>query len=64
MMSDGTRKVACCRKYPSEKNCSLTISGTEDEVMEAAVQHAVASHGHSDSPEFRSQLRGFLEDEK
>lgn len=57
------RKVADCRLFPSEKNCTLTISGTEEEVLTAAVQHAVASHGHADSPELRNQIRGMLQNE-
>lgn len=59
-----TRKVADCRQWPSEANCTLTISGEEDEVMEAAAQHAVAVHGETDNAEFRKQLRSFLADEK
>jgi hypothetical protein len=59
-----TRKVADCRRFPSEKNCSLTISGTEEEVFEVALHHAITAHGHKDTPEFREQLRAFLEDEK
>lgn len=58
-----TRKVADCRKFPSEKNCSLTISGTEEEVLSAAVMHAIKDHGHQDSPELREQVRGMLADE-
>jgi hypothetical protein len=57
------RKYVDCREYPSEKNCSLKISGTEDEVLAAATQHAVAAHGHEDSAELREQLRGLLKDE-
>jgi predicted small metal-binding protein len=57
------RKVADCRAYPSEQNCSLTIAGTEQEVLDAAVQHAVSAHGHTDTPELREQLRGMLKDE-
>jgi len=34
-----------CRDYPSEKNCSLKISGTEEEVLDAAVHHAASVHG-------------------
>ncbi|MEU5977222.1 DUF1059 domain-containing protein [Streptomyces sp. NPDC047315] len=59
-----TRKVADCRKFPSEVNCTLTISGEEEEVVRAATAHAVSVHGHTDSPEFREQLRGLLVDEK
>lgn len=57
------RKVADCREFPSEKNCSLTISGTEEEVVAAATEHAVSAHGHADTPELREQLRGMLKDE-
>ena len=57
------RVFADCRLYPSEKNCSLYIAGTEDEVFEVALQHAIKSHGHKDTPDFRKQLRSFLKDE-
>jgi len=57
------RKFVDCREYPSEKNCSLRISGTEDEVLEAAVQHAVSAHGHENSAELRDQIRQLLKDE-
>ena len=30
------RKSIDCRDYPSEKNCSLKISGTEQEVLDTA----------------------------
>jgi len=33
------RKSIDCRDHPSEKNCSLRISGTEQEVLDAAGQH-------------------------
>jgi predicted small metal-binding protein len=57
------RKSIDCRNYPSEKNCSLKISGTEQEVLEAAVQHAVSAHGHENTPELREQIRSMLKDE-
>jgi predicted small metal-binding protein len=57
------RKVADCRKYPSDNDCSLMIAGTEQEVLDAATQHAVSAHGHSDTPELREQLRAMLVDE-
>ncbi len=34
------RKSIDCRLFPSEKNCTLKISGTEEEVLDAAVEHA------------------------
>ncbi|MFE0422006.1 DUF1059 domain-containing protein [Streptomyces sp. NPDC058953] len=58
------RKVADCRKYPSESGCTLTIAGEEDEVVRAATEHAVSVHGHDDSPELRNEIRGMLADEK
>jgi len=55
------RVMADCRRFPSESNCSLVIIGEEDEVLRASAEHAVSVHGHEDSPEFRQQLRDFLE---
>jgi len=49
------RKSIDCRDYPSEKNCSLKISGTEDEVLDAV-------HGHENTPELREQIRSMLKD--
>lgn len=57
------RKSVDCREYPSEKNCSLKISGTENEVLDAAVQHAVSAHGHENSSELREQLQQSLKNE-
>lgn len=52
------RKYIDCREYPSEMKCTLALSAdSEEELLEAAVQHAVSVHGHDDSPEFRKQLR-------
>ncbi|NEC67399.1 DUF1059 domain-containing protein [Streptomyces sp. SID9727] len=58
-----TRKIADCRKYPSEMDCSLTITGEEEEVVRAASEHAVSVHQHTDGPELREQVRASLEDE-
>ena len=59
-----TRKVIDCRRFPTDKPCTIAISGTADEVVELAALHATHVHGHSDSPELRDQLRSMLEDEK
>jgi Protein of unknown function (DUF1059) len=56
------RKMIDCRKVPNEIGCTLAIAGGEDEVLDAAVAHAVAKHGHRDTPELREMLRGGLED--
>jgi cytochrome P450 len=58
-----TRKVADCRDFPSETGCTLTIAGTEMEVVQAAAEHAVSTHGHTDGPELREQIRAMLKDE-
>lgn len=58
-----TRKIADCRKMPSEMNCSVSISGTEEEVVPLAVHHAVVDHGHQDTPELWREVRDTLEDE-
>ena len=57
------RKSIDCRDYPSEKKCSLKISGTEEEVLDAAVQHAASVHGHENSPALREQIKSLLKDE-
>jgi len=58
------RKIADCRDFPSEINCTLTISGEEDEVITAAVQHAVSVHGHEDTAEVKAWLKeNMLKDE-
>lgn len=53
-----TRQYVDCREFPSEMNCSVAIAAdTDQELLEAAVQHAVAVHHHEDSPELRQQIR-------
>ena len=58
-----SRKTMDCRDFPSESKCTLTISGEDDEVLRAAVMHAVDVHGHKDTPEFRNELRKALRPE-
>ena len=54
------RMVADCRSMPSESGCTLTITGEEAEVLEAATQHAIAHHGHTDGDELRSAIKASL----
>ena len=57
------RKFIDCRDYPSEMNCSIAIAAdSESELIEAATQHAVAVHGHQDTPELRNSLRQAIKD--
>lgn len=59
------RKYVDCREYPSESHCTVALSAdSEDELLEAAVQHAVQVHKHEDTPELRQQLRTMMKDVK
>ncbi len=49
---------------PGAKGCTVSIAGTEEEVVPLAVYHAVTTHGHEDTPETEKQIRDSLEDEK
>jgi hypothetical protein len=40
-----------CRKYPSEKGCTVAVSGTLEEVVELAWLHAKMHHDHGDNEE-------------
>jgi Protein of unknown function (DUF1059) len=61
--SGTARKSIDCRLFPSEKRCTLKISGTEEEVLDAACAHAIAAHGHANTPGLRNELRGLLKTE-
>jgi predicted small metal-binding protein len=46
-----------CRGHPSENSCTISIAAdSKNELIEAAVQHAVAIHGHKDSKELREMI--------
>ena len=53
-----TRKYIDCREFPSDMNCTVALSADSDqELLDAAVQHAVAVHHHEDTPELRQQIQ-------
>lgn len=57
------RKFIDCREFPSEMKCSIAISADNtDELVNAAVVHAVSVHGEHDSPAFRAELRKAIHD--
>ncbi|WP_167171064.1 DUF1059 domain-containing protein [Saccharomonospora amisosensis] len=58
-----TRKYVDCRETPSVAGCTLAMSGEADELMRAAVLHAVDVHGHTDDAQLRESLRAGLRDE-
>jgi hypothetical protein len=57
-----SRKYIDCRKHNSSSNCSVIISGTEEEVLDLAVLHAIVAHGHDDPHRLRQELRKELQD--
>lgn len=61
-MAETGRKSIDCRDYPSESGCTLRIEGSEDEVLDAAVSHAVAKHGHDETVALRDEIRKLLKD--
>lgn len=55
------RKFIDCREIPSDVKCSLAlVADTENELVEAAVLHAVNVHHHQDTPELRNQIRSAI----
>lgn len=58
------RKFIDCREYPSDIKCTVALSAdSEQELLEVAVQHAVATHGHSDTPQLREMLKSMFKEE-
>lgn len=58
-----SRKYIDCREYPSELNCSVAlVADTDEELLEAAVQHATTVHKHANTPELRILLKGMFHD--
>ncbi|MBF0373010.1 MAG: DUF1059 domain-containing protein [Alphaproteobacteria bacterium] len=52
------RKFIDCRDYPGDIKCTVALSAdSEEELVEAVVQHGRAVHGYEDTPEFRDALR-------
>jgi predicted small metal-binding protein len=59
------RKYIDCREAPSVSGCTVAISADRDEeLLEAAVQHAVAVHGHKDSAELRGMIKKGIKETK
>lgn len=57
------RKFIDCREFPSETKCTIAISADNaDELVNAAVQHAIAVHGEHDTPAFRQEIRKVIHD--
>ncbi len=59
-----TRKYIDCRDYPqAEERCTVAISAdSEDELVEAAVQHGVKVHGYEDTPDLRREMKASIKE--
>jgi predicted small metal-binding protein len=52
------RKYIDCRDYPGNIKCTVALSAdTEEELLEAVVQHGTKIHGYEDTPDFREKIR-------
>jgi predicted small metal-binding protein len=52
------RKYIDCREFPGDIKCSIAISAdSEKELLEAAVQHAVAVHGYKNTAGLRREIK-------
>ena len=63
-VTNGGWLAANCGAWPSENNCKLVIMGPADQredLVAAAVAHAVNTHGHTDNPQLREDLGKLLE---
>lgn len=52
-----------CREIPSDNDCDVKISGSEEHLVEAAAVHMVTRHGHADTPELRDEIRTTMKPE-
>ncbi|MFZ5477249.1 MAG: DUF1059 domain-containing protein [Myxococcota bacterium] len=56
------RYAVDCRESPGS-GCSLRITGTQDEVVECAVHHAVTAHGYPNNNDTRAKIRGLMKED-
>ena len=56
------RKYIDCRDFP-DSNCTVALSAdTEEELLDAVVQHGAKVHGYEHTPEFREEIRKQFKD--
>ena len=58
-----SRKMIDCRRYPSEPQCTVSVAGTEEDVLTVIVRHAIEEHGYANTPDLRDRMRQLLVDE-
>ncbi len=64
-LKKGTWVVSNCAELPSEKNCQLVIMGPadqRDDLLDAAVAHAIRAHKHEESRELRAEIGNLLKE--
>jgi predicted small metal-binding protein len=50
-----------CREYIDDAECTVALGAeTQEEVIEAAVEHASITHAQEDTPELRERIRNGL----
>jgi len=52
-----------CRDMPSESQCDLRMSGSEEHLVEAGAVHMITAHGHKDTPQLREEVRKLMKEE-
>lgn len=63
-LEHGNWLVVSCGNMPSKINCKLVImapEGQREDLLDAAVAHAVKSHEHEESEELRSEINKKIE---
>ena len=58
------RKFIDCRDMPGVQCTVAIFAEDEDELLEAAIQHAVSAHGCKDTPMLRERLRACFKVER
>ncbi len=57
------RKSIDCREHPGDIRCSVVLSAdSEEELLEAAMQHLTAVHKYEDSSAVREAIRKGMTD--
>lgn len=56
-----SRTVFDCARVPAD-TCSVQISGDRDEVLAAAKQHLISTHGHEDNGTLEQNVTKVVDD--
>ena len=56
------RVVIDCRTSPQGDGCSVSVEGTEEEVMNTIIPHAIKRHAMQDNDETRTALKSLMKE--